>query len=81
MLQIAVLDEQKNEATEVETVEKIEDEANSSKTNTSAKIADDKPDINDIPVEESQVFILCFAKDNYITEAELQLLTSHFTVA
>ncbi|XAR53836.1 hypothetical protein NMG60_11022532 [Bertholletia excelsa] len=58
---IAVLEEQKNETAEYEAVEKVDDEAKPSETNTNAVEPtakndglDEKPDINDLPMEESQ---------------------------
>lgn len=64
-MQIAVLEEQKNEAVENETIEKVEDEDKPVDTDLSTKgeVLDEKPDINDIPMEESQVtmsFLFCF---------------------
>lgn len=63
MMQVAVLEEQKNEATEIDEVaEKVEDESNPIEADSSAaeptsknEILDEKPDINDVPMEESEV--------------------------
>lgn len=59
-VQIAVLEEQKNEAAENEASDKVEDEANKSydvepMANAKGELLDEKPDINDVPMEESQV--------------------------
>lgn len=54
-MQIAVLDEEEDEATEAGTAEKVEEEAKLSETDTSTKIMYEKPDINDVPMEENQV--------------------------
>ncbi|XP_058758747.1 uncharacterized protein LOC131632000 [Vicia villosa] len=59
---VAVLEEQKNEATEIDEVaEKVEDESNPIEADSSAaeptsknEILDEKPDINDVPMEESE---------------------------
>ncbi|KAF7840564.1 serine/threonine-protein kinase pakA [Senna tora] len=58
---VALLEEQKNEAAENEGAEKVEDEAkpididpSATESTRKGEILDDKPDINDIPVEESQ---------------------------
>ncbi|XP_022142680.1 uncharacterized protein LOC111012736 [Momordica charantia] len=56
---IAVLEEQKNEAAENEASDKVEDEANKSydvepMANAKGELLDEKPDINDVPMEESQ---------------------------
>ncbi|KAF3451800.1 hypothetical protein FNV43_RR07896 [Rhamnella rubrinervis] len=53
---IAVLEEQKNEAVEDEAVEKVEDEGKpvDSDLATKGEAMDEKPDINDVPMEESQ---------------------------
>lgn len=69
MGQVALLEEQKNEAAEDEDAEKVEDEAkpidiDSSPAEPTRKsdALDDKPDINDVPAEESQVkFYLFFS--------------------
>lgn len=60
-----MLEEQKNEAVENEAVEKVEDEDKPVDTDPSTKgeVLDEKPDINDVPMEESQVtmsFLFCF---------------------
>lgn len=62
MMQVAVLEEQKNEATEDEVAEKVEDESNPIEADSSAaeptsknETLDEKPDINDVPMEESEV--------------------------
>lgn len=61
-MQIAVLEEQKNEAAENEATDNVEDEAlesddvePSSTVATKGELQDEKPDINDVPMEESQV--------------------------
>lgn len=67
MMQIAVLEEQKIEATENESAEKVEEEPKTTDVDSSAaeptcknETLDEKPDINDVPMEESQVlFCLC----------------------
>uniref|UniRef100_A0A0A0LVV2 Uncharacterized protein n=1 Tax=Cucumis sativus TaxID=3659 RepID=A0A0A0LVV2_CUCSA len=58
---IAVLEEQKNEAAENEATDNVEDEAlesddvePSSTVATKGELQDEKPDINDVPMEESQ---------------------------
>ncbi|XP_048323264.1 uncharacterized protein LOC107414555 isoform X2 [Ziziphus jujuba] len=53
---IAVLEEQKNEAADDETVEKVEDEGKPNDTDltTKGEVLDEKPDINDVPMEETQ---------------------------
>ncbi|CAI8590571.1 unnamed protein product [Vicia faba] len=59
---VAALEEQKNEATEIDEVaEKVEDESNPVEADSSAaeptsknEILDEKPDINDVPIEESE---------------------------
>ncbi|XP_058723733.1 uncharacterized protein LOC131595407 [Vicia villosa] len=59
---VAVLEEQKNEAAEIDEVaEKVEDESNPVEADSSAaeptsknEILDEKPDINDVPMEESE---------------------------
>jgi hypothetical protein len=63
MMQVAVLEEQKNEATEIDEVaEKVEDEPNPVEADSTAaeptsknETLDEKPDINDVPMEESEV--------------------------
>lgn len=64
MMQVAVLEEQKNEAAENEGAEKVEDESKPIDADSSAaepthknETMDEKPDINDVPMEESQVNI------------------------
>ncbi|KAH7545285.1 hypothetical protein FEM48_Zijuj01G0077400 [Ziziphus jujuba var. spinosa] len=54
--EIAVLEEQKNEAADDETVEKVEDEGKPNDTDltTKGEVLDEKPDINDVPMEETQ---------------------------
>lgn len=66
MIQVAVLEEQKNEAAEDEVVEKVEDESNPIEADSSAakptsknETLDEKPDINDVPMEESEVNPAC----------------------
>lgn len=61
-VQIAVLEEQKNEAAENEAADNVEDEAiksndvePSSAVATKGELQNVKPDINDVPMEESQV--------------------------
>ncbi|KAA0054312.1 nuclear transcription factor Y subunit gamma [Cucumis melo var. makuwa] len=61
MIDIAVLEEQKNEAAENEAADDVEDEAiksndvePSSTVATKGELQDEKPDINDVPMEESQ---------------------------
>ena len=61
-MQIAVLEEQKEEAAENEAAESIDDEAKPSGAGPSAAEPtsgnggfDEKPDINDVPMEESEV--------------------------
>ncbi|PNX97811.1 hypothetical protein L195_g021045 [Trifolium pratense] len=62
---VAVLEEQKNEATEVDEVaEKVEDEPNPVEADSSAaeptsknETLDEKPDINDVPMEESELIL------------------------
>lgn len=58
---VAVLEEQKNEATEDEVTEKVEDESNPIEADSIAaeptsknETLDEKPDINDVPMEESE---------------------------
>lgn len=62
LMQVAALEEQKNEATENEGAEKVEDEsklvdADSSAAEPTSKneTFDEKPDINDVPMEENEV--------------------------
>jgi hypothetical protein len=63
MMQVAVLEEQKNEATEIDEVaEKVEDEPNPVEADSTPaeptsknETLDEKPDINDVPMEESEV--------------------------
>lgn len=64
MMQVAVLEEQKNEAAENEGAEKVEDESKPIDADSSVaepthknETMDEKPDINDVPMEESQVNI------------------------
>lgn len=61
MIQVALLEEQKNEAAENEGAEKL-DESKPTDTDSGAaesarkgETLDEKPDINDVPMEESQV--------------------------
>ena len=61
-MQVAVLEEQRNEGAENEGAEKVEDEAKPIDADASAaepsrknESLDEKPDINDVPMEESQV--------------------------
>lgn len=58
-VQIAVLEEQKNEDAENEAAEKVDDDSKSIDTESTPRgdILDEKPDINDLP-EESQVKML-----------------------
>ncbi|XP_028755268.1 uncharacterized protein DDB_G0285917 [Neltuma alba] len=58
---VALLEEQRNEAAEDEDAEKVEDEAkpieidsNAAEQTRKSDALDDKPDINDVPAEESQ---------------------------
>ncbi|KAJ1428693.1 hypothetical protein SESBI_08798 [Sesbania bispinosa] len=58
---VAVLEEQRNEAAENEGAEKVEDESKLVDADSSAaeptrknESLDEKPDINDVPMEESQ---------------------------
>lgn len=67
MMQVALIEEQTNEAAENEGADKVEDEAKPIDIDPSAaegtrngEILDDKPDINDVPVEESQVNFYLF---------------------
>ena len=62
MMQVALLEEQKSEAAENEGSEKVEDGAKPNDADPTAvertrkgEILDEKPDINDVPIEESQV--------------------------
>lgn len=69
-MQIAVLEEQKNEAAENEAADKVEDEANKSNdvepgsavASSKGELQDEKPDINDVPMEESQVIYFVFSR-------------------
>lgn len=63
-MQVAVLEEQRNEAAENEAAEKVEDESKPIDVDSSAaeptqknETLDEKPDINDVPMEESEVNI------------------------
>lgn len=67
MAQVALLEEQNNEDAEDEDAEKVEDEAKPIDIDSSAAeptrksdALDDKPDINDVPAEESQVNFYLF---------------------
>jgi hypothetical protein len=63
MMQVAVLEEQKNEATEIDEVaEKVEDEPNPVEADSTAaeptsksETLDEKSDIYDVPTEEGEV--------------------------
>lgn len=65
-VQIAVLEEQKNEDAENEAAEKGDDDDNSididpgaaKSTTPKGEVLDEKPDINDVPMEERQVKML-----------------------
>lgn len=59
-VQIAVLEEQKNEDAENEAAEKVDDDSKSIDTESTPRgdILDEKPDINDLPMEESKVKML-----------------------
>lgn len=64
-MQVALLEEQNNESAENEGAEKVEDEAKPididpsvAESTHKGETLDDKPDINDVPVEESQVTFL-----------------------
>ena len=75
MMQVALLEEQKNEAAENEGTEKVDEESKPIDADSGAAEAthknetlDENPDINDVPMEESQVnlfmsllFTSCFS--------------------
>lgn len=74
-MQIAVLEEQKIDGAENEDVDKVEDKAKLINADPSGGL-DEKPDINDVPVEENQVFpiysmflriFFCVFKGLYVT--------------
>ena len=58
-MQIAVLEEQKTDSAEDEAAEKVDDEAKPIDVDADASTKDggldEKPDINDVPMEENQV--------------------------
>ena len=61
-MQIAALEEQKKETAETEAAENVDDEAKPNEADPSAAEPtsrndgfDEKPDINDVPMDESQV--------------------------
>ena len=56
-MQIAVLEEQKDDTVEEDAAEKATDEAKpiDSDQSTKDENLDEKPDINDVPMEENQV--------------------------
>lgn len=66
MLQVALLEEQRNEAAENEGAEKVDESKPSDADSGAAEPArknetlDEKPDINDVPMEESQVKLCVF---------------------
>ena len=57
MVQIAVLEEQKKEATEIEEDDKVEVEVEdeASAVEPSEEKIEEKPDMNDVPMEDNQV--------------------------
>ena len=64
MVQIAVLEEQKNEVTEIEEDDKVEEEEQKKEIEQDASAAElsekraqveEKPDMNDVPMEDNQV--------------------------
>ena len=64
MVQIAVLEEQKNEVTEIEEDDKVEEEQQKKEIEQDASAAElsekraqveEKPDMNDVPMEDNQV--------------------------
>lgn len=64
MTQVALLEEQRNEAAENEAVEKVDEESKPVDADSGAaeptrknETLDEKPDINDVPMEESQVHL------------------------
>lgn len=83
-MQIAVLEEQKNEATEQEDAEKVEEEPKPTDVDSSAaeparknETLDEKPDINDVPMEESQV-LLCLCLHYFMFIYILELMRGHY---
>lgn len=65
IVQVAVLEEQKNEDEENEAAEKVNDDANPIEVDPAAtestlrgEVLDEKPDINDVPMDENQVKML-----------------------
>ncbi|KAK4259089.1 hypothetical protein QN277_005457 [Acacia crassicarpa] len=82
---VALLEEQKNESAEDEDAEKVEDEAKPIDIDSSAAeptrqsdALDDKPDINDVPAEESQEKNQGVRQDLNESTLDLSLgLTSH----
>jgi hypothetical protein len=75
-VQIAVLEEQKIEDLENEAAEKVDDDdddkqididSNATESTAKVEVLDEKPDINDVPMEESQVnwihisFLFCIS--------------------
>lgn len=57
-MQIALLEEQKDDTAEDEAAENVTDEAKPIETDPSKdENLDEKPDINDVPMEENQVNI------------------------
>jgi len=66
MLQVALLEEQRNEAAENEGAEKVEESKSIDADSGAAEPArknetlDEKPDINDVPMDESQVKLCVF---------------------
>ena len=64
MVQIAVLEEQKNEVTEIEEDDQVEEEEQKKEIEQEASAAElsdkraqveEKPDMNDVPIEDNQV--------------------------
>ena len=85
VVQIAVLEEQKNEDAENEAAENIDDDddddddddkqididPNATESTAKVEVLDEKPDINDVPMEENQVKWLLISFLFYIIISDL----------
>nr|KYP62694.1 hypothetical protein KK1_017241 [Cajanus cajan] len=87
MTQVALLEEQRNEAAENEGAEKVDDDSKPIDSDSGAadparknETLDEKPDINDVPMEESQSQYKNQVVRQDLNESTLDLslgLTSH----